>query len=68
MFVGGSKLSVLLRPAVRSLSCWLQVTAPPRNGDVGNVKKTSNCDPSYRRLNSEHVTAGVSEVQNTMTP
>ena len=33
MFDGGSKLSVLLGPAVRSVSYWLQATASPWNGD-----------------------------------
>jgi len=33
MFVGGSKLPVLLGPALRSVSCWLQVRAPSWNGD-----------------------------------
>ena len=32
------------------------------------MKMTSTCDPPYQRLNSEHLTRGVSEIKSTMIP
>ena len=72
----GGETSCLLG-AVNYLFCWVllyvQYPAGYRRqhhhgtgiGGVGNVKMTANCDP---RMNAEHATTGVSEVQSTMIP